>query len=96
MDEMKTDVYSTKQPNNYPLYRQVESVHGIYLQGHVQGEIGQLDLFHLILVLTTSATMIGAWVFVMDKVMIYLLKESDIYESYKFQHYEWGAEISGG
>lgn len=73
MDEMKTEMYAARQPDDYPASRIIENRHGIYLKTSVDGVFGFFDPIYFLVMLTTSVALLGAGRVAVDAIAVYLL-----------------------
>jgi len=85
MEEMKTEVYSPKQPEDYPKHRSIENRHGIMLIVTVSGTFGYFNVVYLLVMLTTSLALLAGATSLVDMLAMYVLERRNEYRDFKYK-----------
>jgi hypothetical protein len=82
---MSREFLAAVQPPEYPQRRHYVVQHGILLVFSVEGEFGFFNIVHVLIVLTTTLTLVGAAHRMTDNVSIYLHSRKDNYFHLKYE-----------
>lgn len=88
IEEMKTEVFTVQQPQDFPEHRVIENRHGIYLVTRIGGTFGFLNVVYLLVMLTTSTVILGAAAKAIDMMAMYLMPNRDLYRRHKYEDVE--------
>jgi hypothetical protein len=82
---MSREFLAVVQPPDYPQRRQYVVQHGILLVFSVEGEFGFFNIVHVLIVLTTTLTLVGAAHRMTDNLSIYLHPRKENYFHLKYE-----------
>ncbi len=85
VSEFKAEIYSEKQPDDFPKTRLIENQHGIYLVFRVGGSFGFLNFIYVLVMLTTSFLLLAGARAALDILAIYFLPEREMYKAAKYE-----------
>lgn len=85
MEEMKTEKFAPKQPEDFPLHRLIENRHGIMLIVTVTGTFGYFNVVYLLVMLTTSLALLAGAQKIVDILALYFLKRREEYRRFKYK-----------
>lgn len=85
MEEMKTEKFAPKQPEDFPMHRVIENRHGIMLIVTVTGTFGYFNVVYLLVMLTTSLALLAGAQKIVDILALYCLKRREEYHKFKYK-----------
>jgi len=85
MEEMKTEKFAPKQPEDFPMHRAIENRHGILLIVTVTGTFGYFNVVYLLVMLTTSLALLAGAQKIVDILALYCLKRREEYHRFKYK-----------
>jgi len=85
MEEMKTEMFAQKQPDDFPTHRWIENRHGILMRVRVGGTFGYFNIVYLLVMLTTSLALLAGAQKVVDLLALYCLKRREEYRRFKYK-----------
>eukprot|EP00397_Hematodinium_sp_SG-2012_P028734 GEMP01030282.1.p1 GENE.GEMP01030282.1~~GEMP01030282.1.p1 ORF type:complete len:434 (+),score=78.84 GEMP01030282.1:335-1636(+) len=85
MEEMKTEMFSQKQPADFPVHRWIENRHGIMMRVTVGGTFGYFNVVYLLVMITTSLALLAGAQKVVDLLALYCLKRREEYRAFKYK-----------
>jgi len=85
MEEIKTEKFAPKQPDDFPVHRMIENRHGIMLIVTVSGTFGYFNVVYLLVMLTTSLALLAGATKIVDLLALYCLKRREEYRRFKYK-----------